>query len=164
MKIREERPGEGLAIRALTEAAFAPKAFSDGTEGAIIDRLRDARALSVSLVADDAGLVGHIAFSRVSVDGKTGAWYGLGPVAVATDRQGQGIGSALIRTGLGRLANLGATCVFVLGDPDYYARFGFESVPTLWYGAGPSRYFQHLVLTGSEPLGQVRFHAAFGDA
>jgi putative acetyltransferase len=169
MQIRDERAADALAIRTLTEDAFAPKDYSDGSEGAIIDALRSRGALHLSLVAvEGVGIVGHVAFSLVTV-GTTdstndGAWFGLGPVAVCGPRQKQGIGTALITAGLTRLRAQGARGVVVLGDPGYYGRFGFESVDTLWYGSGPSPYFQRRVLNGPDARGQVSYDAAFGDS
>lgn len=162
MIIRDERPEEVNAIYALTQSAFAPMSFSDGSEGGIINAMRADNALTLSLVAvEEDEIIGHAAFSQVAVDGQDGPWFGLGPVAVAPAHQCQRIGDALIRTGIERLKGVGAECVFLLGSPDYYARFGFRSVNTLWYGDAPSPYFQRLVLSGKEPQGQVAFHAAF---
>ncbi|WP_299151597.1 N-acetyltransferase [uncultured Tateyamaria sp.] len=162
MIIRDERPEEINAIYDLTQTAFAPMSYSDGSEGGIIDALRADNALTLSLVAIEGDeIIGHVAFSQVMVDGQDGPWFGLGPVAVAPAHQCQGVGSALIRTGLERLKGMDAACVFLLGNPDYYARFGFQAVETLWYGDRPSPYFQRLVLSGAEPRGQVVFHTAF---
>lgn len=164
MQIRKERPEDITAIRDLIQAAFAPKAYSDGSEGAIVDGLRAGGALHLSLVAVEAGeIVGHAAFSPVRVGAADTGWFGLGPVAVAEARQTKGIGTAVIKAGLNRLRDAGAAGVVVLGDPRYYGRFGFESVRTIWYGSGPSPYFQRLVLNGPEAVGQAVFHAAFGD-
>lgn len=165
MQIRDEGAADALAIRTLTQAAFAPRDYSDGSEGAIIDALRSGGALHLSLVAvEGAGIVGHVAFSPVTV-GTTGkGWFGIGPVAVSGPRQKQGIGTALITAGLTRLRAQGARGVVVLGDPGYYGRFGFESVDTLWYGSGSSPYFQRRVLNGPDARGQVSYDAAFGDS
>lgn len=161
MLLRTERPGDKAAIHALTTAAFRAMPYSSGTEAAIVDRLRRACALTLSLVAErDGMIVGHVAFSPVSID----AWSGLGPVSVRPDLQRQGIGSALIRAGLGRLRADGTGGCVVLGDPRYYARFGFAADPSLWYGEGPGPYFQYLCFHGPLPAGEVRFHDAFDEA
>lgn len=162
MKIRDETKEDIAQIRALTDAAFALTSYSDGTEGEIIDALRAAGALSPSLVADEDGVIGHVAFSKVLVDGRDPNWYGLGPVAVTPGQQGRGVGRALIREGLSRLRKRGAGGVVVLGDPAFYGRFGFESAPSMYFGDAPSPYFQRLVLSGAEPSGQVQYHTAFG--
>jgi Predicted acetyltransferase len=161
-EIRPERPEDAAAIRAVTTAAFAVAEHSSGTEGAIVDALRTAGALSVSLVASVAGeVVGHVAFSPVTLDGADLGWYGLGPVAVRPDLHGQGIGAALIRAGLERLKALGATGCVVLGDPAYYPRFGFRQDPAIQYPGVPPEYFMALSLDGSKAAGQVDYHSAF---
>ena len=162
MQIRDERREDHDAIRALTTAAFLDAPHSGGTEAAIVDALRDAGALAVSLVAVEKGrVVGHVAFSAVTIDGKRQGWYGLGPVSVEPARQRGGVGSALIREGLGRLRAMGAGGCVVLGDPAYYGRFGFVSVPALSYPGVPAEYFQRLVLSGDSPAGVVAYHAGF---
>lgn len=163
LRIEPERPGDANEIRRITTAAFAPMPFSDGDEARVIDALRAAGALSVSLVAISAEgeLVGHIAFSPVRIDGRAGDWYGLGPVSVAPDRQRQGVSSALIANGLERLRDLRAAGCVLLGNPDYYCRFGFVSEPELTYRGRPNRYFQRLVLRGPAAQGDASFHPAF---
>lgn len=163
MQIRDERDEDAAAISRITAAAFAGAPHSSGTEARIVEALREAGALTVSLVAasDDGRIVGHIAFSPVQIDGVAGRWYGLGPVSVAPDLQRQSIGGALIREGLARLAALNADGCVLLGDPSYYSRFGFVSDPALTYGGAPSPYFQRLLLRGEPPKGDVRYHPAF---
>lgn len=82
--------------------------------------------LSLVAVAGSA-LVGHVAFTLCSVTDGSDAVALLGPLAVATASQKRGIGSALVRAGLDRLRSAGFDQVFVLGDPAYYGRFGFEA-------------------------------------
>ena len=163
LRIQPERPGDAGDISHLTTTAFAPMPFSDGDEARVIDDLRAAGALTLSLVAiTDAGeLVGHVAFSPVRIDGQPGDWYGLGPVSVAPQMQGQGVGSALITNGLDRLRGLNAAGCVLLGNPDYYRRFGFLSDPALTYQGKPNRYFQQLVLEGPPATGDASFHPAF---
>lgn len=160
--IRPERPEDASVIRRLTTAAFAVAEHSSGTEAAIVDALRAAGALSISLVAtvqDD--VVGHVAFSPVTLDGKAQDWYGLGPVAVRPDLHGHGIGAALIRAGLERLKALGARGCVVLGDPAYYPRFGFRQNPAVQYEGVPPEYFMALSLDGTEAAGTVAYHPSF---
>ncbi len=91
--IRSETPADIPAIFALTEAAFASLEISSHTEQFIVDALRAAGALTLSLVAEQDGrVVGHIAFSPVNFSDGTEGWYGLGPVSVAPEFQGQGDG------------------------------------------------------------------------
>lgn len=162
--IRDEGPGDAAAIRAVTLAAFEGKPYSQQTEAAIVDALRAAGALSVSLVAVDGGeIVGHVAFSPVAIDGAPAAgWYGVGPVSVRPDRQKEGIGSALMRAGLDRLKAAGARGSVLAGDPAYYRRFGFEPARTLSYPDVPAEYFQVLEFASPAPSGAVAFHPAFG--
>ncbi|KJK03091.1 GCN5 family acetyltransferase [Pseudomonas sp. 21] len=160
--IRPERPEDLSVIREVTTAAFAEAEHSSGTEGAIVDELRAAGALSVSLVATVEGeVVGHVAFSPVTLDGADLGWYGLGPVAVRPDLHGRGIGAALIRAGLERLGALGAKGCVVLGDPAYYPRFGFQQDPAIQYAGVPAEYFMALSLDGSRVAGQVAYHSGF---
>ena len=161
--IRDESPADTQAIAELTRSAFSDAPHSDGTEAEIPARLRADGALDLSLVAEDAGaLIGHVAFSPVTIsDGSTG-WYGLGPVSVLPARQAQGIGTALIRNGLARLEALGAKGCVVLGEPAFYARFGFVHDPVLSYPGPAPAYFQRLVFSGSAPAGVVSYAPAFG--
>jgi putative acetyltransferase len=160
--LRHERTEDAQAIRRLTEAAFKAAAHSSGTEGAIIAALRKAGALALSLVAtlDDA-VVGHAAFSPVTIDGHDLNWFGLGPVSVRPDLQRRGIGGALIRDGLARLRQVGAQGCVVLGDPGYYRRFGFANDPRLHYAGAPAEYFMALPFTPASPAGLVGYHRAF---
>lgn len=163
--IRAEHPADIDAIRALVTTAFADAPHSSGTEAAIVDGLRRAGALSLSLVAEDGGvIVGHVAFSPVTVAGCSGQVYGLGPVAVRPDHRQAGIGRALIEEGLDRLRGLGARGCVVLGDPAYYGRFGFGADPALSYADVPPEYFLWLGLGGERPSGPVAYHPAFDGA
>jgi putative acetyltransferase len=162
MEIRFEQSEDLAAIRTLTFAAFGNAPHSTQTEAAIIDALRAAGALTISLVAVDAEvLVGHVAFSPVTINGEVSGWYGLGPVSVRPDRQRKGVGRALIQTGLDHLRAMNAQGCVVLGDPLYYGRFGFISDPNLRYGNVPPEYFQRLALSDEVPKGEVLFHPGF---
>jgi len=162
MQVRPERPEDASIIRALTTAAFEGRPFSDGTEAQVIDALRAAGALTLSLVATEGeDILGHVAFSPVTINGEAGDWYGLGPVSVWPDGQRQGMGQALIREGIRRLQARGAGGCVLLGDPAYYGRFGFEADPDLWCAGAPAGAFQRLILAGPRPRGEVRFHPAF---
>lgn len=127
-----------------------------------MEALREAGALTVSLVAvEEGGIVGHAAFSPVTVGGAPGKWFGLGPVSVRPDRQRRGIGGALIRARLERLRDVGAEGCVVLGDPAYYGRFGFRSDPGLRYRDIPGELFQKLAFVDAEAQGAVEYHPAF---
>jgi predicted N-acetyltransferase YhbS len=162
VRIRPERDQDHAAIRALTIAAFESSAYGHHGEADIVDALRAANALTVSLVAEaDGEIAGHVAFSPVRITETNGDWYGLGPVSVAPVWQRRGVGQALVRDGLREIEALGAAGCVLLGDPAYYGRFGFESDPALRYGPEASPYLQRLILHGAAPSGEVRFHTAF---
>ena len=163
LQIRAERPSDASFIHELTTAAFESAPYSGGDEADIVDRLREAGALAVSLVAVDSGeIVGHVAFSPVTIGEAEGDWFALGPISVQPERQGQGVGQALVRAGIEALAALGASGCALLGAPGYYGRFGFESDEALRYGGVASPYLQRVVLRGGPPTGDVQFHPAFG--
>lgn len=160
--IRPETPADADAIRELTTAAFLTAEHASGTEAAIVDALRAAGALTLSLVAETEGeVIGHVAFSPVSITGRAGDWFGLGPVSVRPDRQRGGVGRALIEQGLAVLKAQGADGCVVLGDPAYYRRFGFANDPALIFADIPPPYFQRIVFRGASPGGQVAYHRAF---
>lgn len=161
--IRDEREDDAGAIRAVTLAAFEGMPYSQQTEAAIVEALRAADALSLSLVAvEDGEIVGHVAFSPVAIGGATApGWFGVGPLSVRPDRQRSGIGTALMRAGLARLADARAKGCVLVGDPRYYRRFGFEASSALRYTDLPAEYFQVLELAARAPAGTVAFHPAF---
>ncbi len=162
LQIREERPGDEGAIRALTEAAFAEAARADGTEPAIIDALRDAGELALSLIGVENGdLVAQATFSRVLIDGAESGWFGLGPISVAPARQSRGLGGALIREGLKRLRERGAGGCVLIGDPAYYGRFGFKSSAALTYKGVPVQYVQQLALGEKTLAGELQYAPSF---
>lgn len=162
LQIRNECAADIDDIGRVTAEAFAPMPFDDGTEAQLIVTLRAAGALAVSLVAtvDDA-LVGHVAFSPATIDRRLSGWFQLSPLSVAPHLQRRGIGSALIANGLDRLRGLRARGCVLLGNPDYYGRFGFQSDPALTYQGRANRYFQRLVLNGAPEAGDVGLHPAF---
>jgi len=160
--IRSETDADVSAITKVTVAAFQTLEISQHTEQFIIAALRAAKALTVSLVAEaDGRVVGHIAFSPVTISDGTRNWYGLGPVSVLPEYQRRGIGSALIREGLSRLKALGAGGCCLVGHPEYYRRFGFENAPGLVCEGVPPDVFFALSLDGHVPRGIVEFHEAF---
>ena len=161
--IRPEMPNNYEVIEQITIAAFTGKSHSDGTEYLVIRRLREANALSLSLIAETENkVVGHVAFSIVTINGKDIGWYGLGPISVAPEFQKQGIGSALIKAGLSKLKERGAQGCVLEGDPNYYQRFGFRSYPNLIdEKALDAIYFMALPFYNNVPSGIVEFHQAF---
>lgn len=161
--IRLERVGDAPAIFALTKAAFRDLKFSNGDEQHLVNQLREDGDLALSLVAEslDLAIIGHIAFSRVSISDGSQDWYGLGPVSVIPLRQKSGIGSALIERGIAELQTRGARGIVLLGSPEYYSRFGFEHDPELQYPGPPPQFFQRLVLEGNPTKGTVTYAKAF---
>jgi putative acetyltransferase len=146
----------------VTIAAFKSLEISNHTEQFIIEALRAAKALTLSLVAEvDGRVVGHIAFSPVTISDGTMHWYGLGPVSVLPQYQRKGIGKALIQEGLSRLKALNAQGCCLVGHPDYYRRFGFKSMSGLVHEGVPQEVFLALSFGGHIPQGTVTFHEAF---
>ena len=162
MIIRNETISDIAAINEVTIAAFKNLAISNQTEQYIINALRKAKALTVSLVAEiDGQVVGHIAFSPVTISDGAADWYGLGPVSVLPEHQKNGIGKFLISEGLSLLKKLdGQGCVLV-GHPDYYKRLGFRNIPELVYEGVPQEVFFALPFTEKVPKGIVVFHEGF---
>lgn len=160
--IRPEQAEDKQIIHDLTIAAFASVSFSDGSEAPIITKLRNDGDLTVSLVAvRDGDIVGHVAFSPVTIGTESDGWYGLGPVSVWPDKQRQGIGSALINEGLAILRANGAKGCVLIGDPAYYGRFGFRSDGNLSYQELPAQYVQSLPFQNGRATGQLKFSPAF---
>ena len=167
MWVREEMLSDREAVRAVNVAAFESELEAD-----LVDALREQVEPLVSLVVEeDDMIVGHILFSPVSIENHPEMpLMGLAPMAVEPSRQGQGIGTAMLRVGLERCAELGAAAVVVLGHPAFYPRFGF--VPASQYSIvseydAPDEAFMVLelqpgALDGVEGL--VRFHPAFAEA
>ena len=160
--IRNETNADVGMIREVTIAAFKTLEISNHTEQFIIEALRAAKALTVSLVAElDGRVIGHIAFSPVTFSDGTRNWYGLGPVSVSPEYQRKGVGKALIREGLSRLKNLKAQGCCVVGHPEYYRKFGFQNVPGLMLEGVPPEVFFALAFHGQPPEGTVAFHEGF---
>lgn len=159
--IRPERPEDVAAIRAVHEASFPTAA-----EARLVDLLREAGRLASSLVAEvDGAIVGHVAFSPVTV-GSGAAGAGLAPLAVSPDHRRRGLGAELVAAGLAACREAGFGWAVVLGEPDYYGRFGFRPAPSFGlsdeYGGGDA--FQVVELTpGALPVGAglVRYAPEF---
>jgi putative acetyltransferase len=162
VEIRREAPADIPAIEAVTSAAFLNAPHTSHTEQFIVGALRKAGNLTVSLVAQSEGaVIGHLAVSPVSVSDGTPGWFGLGPISVLPGHQGQGVGSRLIREVLRILRETGAAGCVVLGEPEYYGRFGFRAGPTLILPDTPPEYFQAISFGASQPRGTVRYQEAF---
>ena len=160
--IRNEMDDDVSTITEVTIAAFKTLAISNHTEQFIIEALRAVDALTVSLVAEVNGrVIGHIAFSPVTISDGTPNWYGLGPVSVLPEQQRRGIGKALIWEGLSRLKDLNARGCCLVGHPDYYKKFGFKNISGLMLEGVPQEVFFTLSFDGHTPQGTVTFHEGF---
>ncbi|PCJ51365.1 MAG: GNAT family N-acetyltransferase [Candidatus Hydrogenedentota bacterium] len=166
MNIRLEIPADQEAIFRINAEAFE----RDG-EARLVDALRDAGVLTLSLVAEvDGAAVGHIAFSPVTIETARGSVdaIGLAPMSVLKVHQRTGVGSVLVREGLLRLTDAGHASVVVLGHPAFYPRFGFKSAQSTYgldneYGA-PDEAFMALELAPGaleDVQGLVKYHSVF---
>lgn len=161
VQIRDAFASDADAIEAVTLAAFRHAAHTSHTEHLIVRALRDSGQMTVSLVAEDDGVViGHVAVSPVTVTGNSAGWHGLGPVAVLPAYQGRSVGTRLTHDALARLRASGAAGCVVLGEPGYYQRFGFAASPLVLPGAAP-HYFQALSFDGPIRSGTVAYHPSF---
>lgn len=169
--VRAATPGDRAAIRAIQEAAFGRP-----DEASLVEDLQSEGAALLSLVAECEGRpAGHVLFSRMWIDApidkpidasKSIDAVALAPVAVSPEWQRRGIGGELIRSGLDRLRGAGESIVLVLGDPEYYTRFGF-SIEAARYLASPfppQHYMAMELATGALAgvAGRVRYARAFG--
>ena len=160
--IRNERDTDINAISEVTVAAFKTLEISNHTEQFIIKALRASGALTISLVAENDGqVVGHIAFSPITISDGTRNWYGLGPVSVLPEYHRQGIGKALINEGLSRLKAMKAQGCCLVGHPDYYIKFGFINISGLAHEGVPPEVFFALPFDQKIPQGKVEFHEGF---
>ncbi|WP_151768743.1 GNAT family N-acetyltransferase [Acinetobacter oleivorans] len=160
--IRDEQVEDIKAIEHLTKAAFQNAEHTSHTEHFIVNSLRNHGQLTISLVAvEDGSIIGHVAISPVQISSGEIGWYGIGPISVHPDKQGLGIGSRLMNKSLEKLKNLGAKGCVLLGDPNYYSRFGFKNYPELILPDVPSEYFQALSFSDHFAKGYVSYHEAF---
>jgi putative acetyltransferase len=163
-RLRPEELADATAIADTIAAAFGRP-----EEALLVARLREAGALTVSIVAEvDGGVVGHVALSPVTVDAAEGGgrWLGLAPLAVRPEHQRRGIGAALVTAALAASRAQGAAAVFVLGDPGYYDRLGFAESALQGWGCiypvpSPAFRVHRLDPDAAPPSGTVRYHPAF---
>ena len=144
-KYRTTTPDDTEAV-----ASMYPLAFPDEDLVPVVRELLADPDIVTSLVATlDGEIVGHVAFTACAVEGSDLTASMLAPLAVRPDCQRQGIGSAIVNAGLQQLRAAGVDVVFVLGDPAYYSRFGFNQdtqvsppypLPAEWYTAWQSQY------------------------
>ncbi|MEA2528235.1 MAG: putative acetyltransferase [Thermomicrobiales bacterium] len=163
-QIREETPADYDAIREVNRRAFGEENVAE-----LVDHLRDDGVVIASLVASEAGQVlGHILFSETPIETEQGVLAGaiLSPLAVVPERQGVGIGSALVRRGIEVCRERGRTVLMVLGHPTYYPRFGFSAelarnVRSKYSGAGDAFMAMELEPGALAGGGTARVPAAF---
>jgi len=162
ISIRKEHSSDVQSIDEVTVAAFLEAPHTDHTEQFIVKALRESGALSISLVAEDEGnVVGHVALSAVTIFDGADSWYGLGPISVLPNNQSRGIGSKLMNAAIQELKNIKANGCVLLGDPNYYHRFGFKPREGLVLPDVPAEYFQALLFQGDLPQGIVTYHESF---
>lgn len=160
--IRPESQADRQIIGEITRQAFASHPHSNQTEHFIIEALRQAKALTISLVAEYSGrVVGHIAFSPAAISDGSIGWYILGPISVVPALQGRGIGRQLIENGLSQLKELGASGCILVGDPLFYNRFGFIHPSALVMQDVPTEYLLAQSFGSNCPQGEVEHHVAF---
>jgi predicted N-acetyltransferase YhbS len=166
--VRPERPGDFEAIDEIVSAAFLAE-FGTTTEAALVRSMREREELigDLTLVAEiDGRVVGHIAFSEVTLDGQAARGLGLAPVAVAPDVQEVGVGSLLISTALEMAEHNGWQWVAVLGHPAYYTKFGFAPAAAVGLTGdyGDHDGWMARPLGGATiPSGHVRYCSSFHD-
>ncbi len=164
--IRPETPNDADAIDRVVGPAFLAE-FGTTSEVELVRALRArgelVAALTLVALANDE-VVGHLAMSEVTLDGHRVGGLGLAPLAVRPDRQGMGIGSALMQAGLERAESDGHAFVVLLGHEDYYPRFGFEPAASLGitgdYG-DHAGWMVRLLAAPTLPRGHVRYCSAF---
>ncbi len=165
VRVRAESPQDEGAIRRVNELAFGGRG-----EAALVDALRKAGAVTLSLVAEVGGQVaGHVLFTPVAIEWSSGPLLavGLGPMAVLPAQQGQGIGTRLVRAATRELAEDGHCAVVVLGHPPYYPRFGFQPASRFglrWEHPCPEAAFMALELRPGALAGHagvVRYRPEF---
>ena len=162
ISIRAETTADIQSIHEVTTSAFLTAAHTGHTEQYIVDALRKSGALSISLVAEQEGkVIGQVSVSPVSISDHSEGWYGLGPISVLPSMQGKGVGSRLMKEALLELNAIGSRGCVLLGDPNYYHRFGFKTYEGLVLPDVPKEYFQALLIQGEIPQGRVAYHESF---
>lgn len=160
--IQRERPSDHDEITQVIQLAFNDAPYSDQQEHLIVQALRDAGALELAIIARiGSDIVGFAAISPVQISDGAEQWYGLGPIAVLPGFQGQGIGSMLVDEALSGLKARGTAGCVVLGDPDFYSRFGFEPDRRLEFANFDPEFFQSIRFDNSPAQGEVTYHPAF---
>lgn len=166
MLIRTEAPADILAVDRLLKSVFETEA-----EAKLVMKLRENGHRTLSLVActDEGEVVGFVLFSPVTLEGEDFNWQGLAPLAVAEEHRKQGIAAELVKEGLDSLLEFGYPACVVLGDPNYYQRFGFQASETFAMHCEwdvPKGAFQVLPLVENEfnqRTGLIKFSQEFSE-
>ncbi|MCG8529759.1 MAG: N-acetyltransferase [Desulfovibrionales bacterium] len=166
MLIRKETSNDIETITHIEYAAFKNHPMhapgSEPTEHRIVEELRNAGALSLSLVAEQHGeIVGHIALSPTSIGATSEGWFLLGPIGILPALQKKGIGSALMQCAIACMKKQGAQGIVLIGDPAFYTRFGFTAVAGITYEGVPDQFVLTLAFTKTLPKGNIVAHPAF---
>lgn len=144
MIIRQATNADYDCIYELVKTAFQTAKVADGTEQDFVLQLRKGKYIpELELVAEEDGaLIGHVMLTGTAIhgDGNVTETLLLAPLCVALERRGKGVGAALMREALGKAKTLGHASVVLIGDPAYYGRFGFRSVPAITYPGVPAQY------------------------
>ncbi len=161
--IRNELPGDTVAIATIVTAAFGGEA-----ESRLVSLLRARGEATVSLVAEQHGrIIGHVIASPIRIDpALDGSYLGIAPLSVQPEQQSEGVGSRLMKAVISAARTLGVDALFLLGNPSYYSRFGFTA-SHLHNEYGATDAFMHLELQPdslASATGTVRYAAAFRDA
>ena len=159
LNIRQEKPGDEVAIVEVTRAAFNINACADGTDHALAGKLREVGSLVLSLVATQGkNIIGHVALSPAKV-GEVKCLC-LRPVAVHPNYQKIGIGSALVNHAVAVSGIYGRGGVVLMGDPNFYGRLGFVAEVGPTFCGKTSKYLQ---INGFDntPVGDAVFHPVF---
>lgn len=161
--IRHEETKDHQAISDLLKLAFENIPYSSNNEHRIVKYLREHDQLKLSLVTEDNNkkIIGHIAFSLVTIEKTKQNYCALAPVAVHPNHQQKGIGSSLIKTGLSLIKKLEVKGCVLVGDPNYYSKFGFKSSSKLSSKGIPQEYLLFLPFSTPIPEGNVVFDEAF---
>lgn len=158
-KIRQETEGDDVAITQVVARAFEGKSYGDENDAKLVDALRDAGALVLSLVATHKGqIIGQVALSPAKIG--EGRYLCVGPLAVLPEHQRKGVGTGLMGHALGVAQVYGRDGVVLQGDLNYYARFGFETFPSVTCAGEGAQFIQVLPFKGT-PSGEVKFHPVF---
>lgn len=160
--IRREQLSDYDEIEQVIQLAFEDAPYSAQQEHLIVQTLRSAGALNPGIVAQvSADIIGFAGVSPVQISDGAAHWYGLGPIAVLPGFQGQGVGSMLVDDILSRLKSMGAAGCVVLGDPDFYGRFGFETDQRLEFANFDPELFQSIRFNDNLAQGEITYHPAF---